>query len=185
MGQASPQPMVTTTSAACTISSVQGLGYSLVMSMPTSAMACDGGGVDFVAGFGAARPRDRAVAGEVGEESERHLGAAGVVGAQEQHGGFAVVVLAFDPGQRVEPLAGEPFGQQRQEVGHGRAAGELVVGRVQEPFDGLDAEHAVELALQSGRGGLECELLVDGQVAAQMVGDWAVGHFELLWSSST
>ena len=60
------------------------------MSMPTSAMACDGGRVDLVAGFGAAGPGDGLVTGELGEEPQRHLGAAGVVGAQEQHGRFAV-----------------------------------------------------------------------------------------------
>jgi len=38
-GQASPQPMVTTTSAARTTSSVQGLGYSVEMSMPRSFIA--------------------------------------------------------------------------------------------------------------------------------------------------
>ena len=37
--------MVTTTSAACTISSVQGLGNSAVMSMPTSAIACTAAGL--------------------------------------------------------------------------------------------------------------------------------------------
>src|SRR5204863_7403381 len=40
----------------------------------------DGGGVDLVAGFGAAGPGHRPVAGKVGEEPQRHLGAAGVVG---------------------------------------------------------------------------------------------------------
>jgi hypothetical protein len=63
----------------------------------------------------------------VGEKAHGHLGAAGVVHAQEQHGGFAVVGQAFDLGQCVEALAGEAFGQKRQEVGHGGAAGELVV----------------------------------------------------------
>ncbi len=38
-GQESPQPMVTTTSAASRNSAVQGLGNSLVMSMPISAIA--------------------------------------------------------------------------------------------------------------------------------------------------
>ena len=73
------------------------------------------------------------------------------MGAQEQHDRRRGVAL--DPGQRGEALAGEPFGQQRQEVEHDRASGELVVGGVQEPFDGLGAEHAVELALQVGRRG--------------------------------
>ena len=44
-GQASPHPMVTTTSAAWTISSVHGLGNSRVMSMPTSAIAAAADGL--------------------------------------------------------------------------------------------------------------------------------------------
>jgi len=44
-GQASPHPIVTTTSAAWTISSVQGLGNSRVMSMPISAIACTADGL--------------------------------------------------------------------------------------------------------------------------------------------
>ena len=62
------------------------------------------------------------------------------MGAQEQHGGLAVGDLALDPGQGVEALAGEPFGQQGQEVGDGCAPGELVVGGVQEPFDRFHPE---------------------------------------------
>ena len=77
----------------------------------------DRGRVDLVAGFRAARPGHGLVPGEVVEEAESHLGAAGVVGAQEQHGGLAVGDLAFDAGQGVKALAGEAFGQQRQEVG--------------------------------------------------------------------
>ncbi|CAM4490895.1 hypothetical protein NONI108955_34980 [Nocardia ninae] len=41
----SPQPMVTMTSAARMISSVQGLGYSLAMSTPISAMAATAAGL--------------------------------------------------------------------------------------------------------------------------------------------
>ena len=77
-GQASPQPMVITTSAARTVSSVQGLGNSLEMSMPHSAMGGDCGGVDLVSGF---RPGDGMVAGQSLKESEGHLRPAGVVGA--------------------------------------------------------------------------------------------------------
>ena len=143
------------------------------MSMPTSAIACDGGRVDLDAGFGSARPGDGLLAGEVGEEAERHLGAAGVVGAQEQHGGLAVGDLALDPGQRVEALTGEAFGQQRQEVGDGRAGGELVVGGVQEPLDGFDAEVLVEVTLQPGGRGPHRELLVDRQVGVRVVRYWA------------
>ena len=97
----------------------------------------DRGGVDFVARFGAAGPGDRGVAGVVLEEAHRHLGAAGVVGAQEQHGGFAVMGQPFDLGQGVQALPGEAFGQQRQEVGDGGVGGELLVEGVQEPFDRL------------------------------------------------
>jgi hypothetical protein len=51
---------------------------------------CDGGGVDGDAGFATFGPGDGAVTGEVLEEAHRHLGAAGVAHAQEQHGGLAV-----------------------------------------------------------------------------------------------
>lgn len=96
--------------------------------------------------------------------------------AQEQDGGFAVDDLAFHAGQGVQALAGESLGQQRQEVGNGCPAGELVIGRVQEPFDGLHPEGVLELGPQPGRRGLEGELLVDGQVVAQLVGDRGAGH---------
>jgi hypothetical protein len=49
----------------------------------------DSGGVDFIAGFGAAGPRDGFVSGEVGEEPECHLRAPRIVGAQKQHGRLA------------------------------------------------------------------------------------------------
>jgi hypothetical protein len=128
------------------------------------------GGVDFISGFGSARPSDALVASELGEESERHLGTSSVVGAKEQHRGFGVGDLAFHPGQGGESLAGEAFGQQRQEVGDGGAAGGLVVGGVQEPFDGLYPEGAVELVLQPGGGGSQGQLLVDGEIGVPMVG---------------
>ena len=121
-------------------------------------------GLTSVAGFGPAGPGDRGVAGVALEEAQRHLGAAGVVRAQEQHDGFAVVVQALDPGQCLQPLAGEAFGEQRQEVGDGGPAGELVVGGVQEPFDRLGAEGADEVSAQPGGGGLEGDLLVEGDV---------------------
>lgn len=62
-------------------------------------MAAIEDGLTSPAGFGAAGPADCPVCGEGLEEPERHLGAAGVVGAKEQHRGFAVVVQAFDLGQ--------------------------------------------------------------------------------------
>ena len=63
-------------------------------------------------GVGAAEPGDRGVGGEVLEESEVDLGAAGVVYAQEQHDRSAVIAFAIDLGQGGQPLAGEAFGQQ-------------------------------------------------------------------------
>src|SRR5215475_7828080 len=51
MGQASPQPMVITTSAACTLSVVSGLGYSREMSRPISAMAAMTAGLSWSAGW--------------------------------------------------------------------------------------------------------------------------------------
>ena len=109
------------------------------------------GRVDLVAGFGAAGPGDALITGEVVEVPERHLGAACVVGAQEQHGGLGVGDLAFDSCQGGESLACPAFGQQREEVGNGCPAGELVVGGVQEPFDGLDAEVLAEFGVQPRR----------------------------------
>ena len=73
-------------------------------------------------------------------------------------------VVAFDAGESVQALAGEPFGEQRQEVRHGAAGGELVVAGVQEPFDGLGAVDAGELPAEPCGGGAQGELLVDGQV---------------------
>ena len=58
-GQASPQPMETTTSAAWTISSVHGLGYSREMSMPRSAIAAMAAGLTWVPG---SVPPDQAMA---------------------------------------------------------------------------------------------------------------------------
>jgi hypothetical protein len=52
------------------------------------------------------------------------------VGAEEQHGGFAVADVAFDPREGVQALTGEAFGEQGQEVGNAGAPGELVVGGV-------------------------------------------------------
>jgi len=58
-GQASPQPMVTTTSAARTISSVQGLVNSREMSMPRSLIAVMADGLISLPG---SEPPDQAVA---------------------------------------------------------------------------------------------------------------------------
>ena len=77
--------MVTTTSAAWTISSVHGLGNSAVMSMPDLGHGGDRGGVDLIARFRSARPGHALVTGQVVEVPQRHLRPAGVVGAEEQH----------------------------------------------------------------------------------------------------
>src|SRR3954468_2578613 len=87
-------------------------------------------------------------------------------------------MFALHLGERGEALAGEPLGQQRQEVQHDGASGELVVGGVQEPFDGLGAVDAVESALQVGGGGAQGEWVVDGQGLAGVAG----GHDVLSWS---
>jgi hypothetical protein len=68
-------------------------------------------------------------------EAHRHLGAAGVVRAQEEHDGCCVRVGVLDLGQCLEALPGEPLGQQRKEVEDGRPAGELVIRGVQKPVD--------------------------------------------------
>ena len=92
--------MVITTSAARTISSVHGFGYSPEMSIPRSAIASIAAGLISLSRLRATGPGDRAVAGEVLEEPERHLRPAGVVHAQEQHDRPAVLALALDLGQR-------------------------------------------------------------------------------------
>jgi hypothetical protein len=91
----------------------------------------------------------------VGEEAHRHLGTAGVVSAQKQHGGLAVVVQTFHLGQRAQPLAGETFGHQRQEVRDGGGGGELVERGVQEPLDGLRPEDPGEVVGQLTDGDLQ------------------------------
>jgi len=85
------------------------------------------------------------------------------VGAQEQHDRFAVVVQPFDLGQRPQPLPGEPFGHQRQELPDSRAVGELIERGVQEPLDGLGAVDAVELLGQPGGGVPQQQRLIHGQ----------------------
>ena len=89
----------------------------------------------------------------MGEETEGHLRAAGVVGAQEQHRGLVSVIVPSTFANARQPLPGEAFGQQRQEVGDGGPTGELVVGGVQEPLDGFHAEHVGELGRQPGGRG--------------------------------
>jgi hypothetical protein len=82
-------------------------------------------GLISVPGSDPPEPGDGAVAGEVVEVAEGHLAAAGVVDAQEQHGGSGVAALSVDAGEGGQPLAGEAFGQQWQIVGDGAAVDEL------------------------------------------------------------
>ena len=125
----------------------------------------DGRRVDLVAGFGSAGPGDGLVAGDGLEKAEGHLGPAGVVGAEEQHSGLAVVVKSFDFGERFQLLAAEAFCDEGKERGDGGVVGELVVGGEQEPFDGLGAVNALELVAKPGCGGAQGQLGVDGRLA--------------------
>ena len=56
--------------------------------MPTSRMASTAAGLTWSAGVGAGGADLDAVAGQVGEPPGGHLGAAGVVDTDEQHGGL-------------------------------------------------------------------------------------------------
>ena len=111
--------MVTTTSAARTISSVHGLGYFVGDVDADFGHGGDGGRVDLVGRFGAAGVDVDAVAGEVAEPAGGHLGAAGVVDAEEQHGGLVGRSLSFDLGEGLEAVAGEAFGEDGSEGGDG------------------------------------------------------------------
>ena len=100
--------------------------------MPRLGHRRDRGRVDLVAGFGSARPGDRRVTGELGEEPHRHLRAAGVVGAQEQHGGFAIAGSCLPPwpmpeavdGRTVRPAAAGSWRRMRGwRTGRRRSAG--------------------------------------------------------------
>ncbi|MFF4894485.1 hypothetical protein [Micromonospora chersina] len=69
------------------------------MSMPRSVIAAVAQGLISMPG---SLPPDQAIAwsgGQVGEETQGHLGAAGVVGAQEQHDRAAVAVVSLDSGE--------------------------------------------------------------------------------------
>ena len=92
--------------------------------------------------------------------------------------GYAVVVLALDPGQRVRRWRANRSASSGRKFEHDGAAGELVVGGVQEPFDGLGAERAVELGVAGGWP--RCA----GRAAGRWTGLAAVagGHGDRSWS---
>lgn len=73
IGQASPQPMVITTSLASTVSVVRILGRWSAMSIPTSFIAWDRGGVNSVGGDAAGGPDLDGVTCQDGEEAGGHL----------------------------------------------------------------------------------------------------------------
>src|SRR4029453_6062346 len=129
IGQASPQPMLMTTSAARTTSSVQGFGYSPEMSMPRSAMASTAPGLISRPG---SDPPDHATARSPARCWKNPIAICEPPALWvERTGRGAMGRRPFGPGQRPQPLAGEPFGQQRQKTDHVRPTGELVVGGVQ------------------------------------------------------
>ncbi len=62
------------------------------------------------------------------------------MGAEEQHDGFAVVVVIVEPGDRLESLPREALGEQGEEVHDLCRCCELIVGACEEAFDGFAAE---------------------------------------------
>lgn len=78
------------------------------------------------------------------------------------------MVVPLDAGKSLQALAGEALGQQGQVVGDTPDSGELVVAGVQKPLHSLGAVGAVELGGEAGGGGAQSELLVDGEVFAQV-----------------
>lgn len=82
--------------------------------------------------------------------------------AQEADDRLSVVDVALEADHGLQPLSGEAFSQEGEEVHYRRPAGELLVGRGQEPLDGLHAVDVGEVLLQAGGGRGEGELLVQG-----------------------
>ncbi len=125
----------------------------------------------WLAGLRASGPRDRAVARELLEESERHLRLAGVVHAQEQHHGLAVVDEALHAAEGVQSLAREALGEERKERGDRRLGRELVVGAGEEVLDGLRGEDPRELSAEPLGRRAEGVGLIDGErvLAVQVV----------------
>ena len=87
------------------------------------------------------------------------MGATGIVGAEEHHGGLTVVVQALHLGQCLQPLPAETLGDQGEELGHGRMVSELVVRGAQKPFDRLRSVGTAELLGEPGGGGAQGELV--------------------------
>src|SRR5262249_37472847 len=115
----------------------------------------DRGRVDLAFGHGSAGVDDDLIAGQALEPGGRHLGAAGVVDAQEQHrwdGGFDA---SLDLGQGLQPVPGESFGEDGEEGQHRGAGEELVEAVGDESLDGLGGEDAGEFVFEAGGGRLD------------------------------
>ena len=123
--------MVMTTSEAWTASVVSSFGVLAVMSMPTSAIASTAAGLISVGRLGAGRADLDPVAGQVAQPAGGHLGAAGVVHADEQHAGL-VGHDAASSGSGVRQDVGDD-GAMR--VRHGDAAGRRPTDRADELRD--------------------------------------------------
>jgi hypothetical protein len=85
------------------------------------------------------------------------------VDAQEQHDRHPVVVLALDPGQSREALAGEALGHEGQEMGDLGPVGELVVAGREEQLDRLHRERARERLAQIRGCRLEGQALIGAE----------------------
>ena len=128
IGQASPQPIVITTSAACTTSVVKRLRELLGQIEPDLVHHGDHGRIDLVGWRAARRPDVHTPLRVVIEERGRHLRSAGVVDADEQDLGDFLHDLASRLGHRGEPLPREPLCEDRNvdlDLRVGQAGGRL------------------------------------------------------------
>ena len=141
-GQVSPQPMVMTTSAAATTSSVSGLGNSSSRLIPTSFMAWLTSG--WMRSPGSEPPVRMCTwcLAVIAGEGSRHLRTAGVVDANKENLRRSFGLHAIGLGVGVEALAGEAFSQGRQEGGDPSGLGQQGVG-VMEGGDDLPGGEAV------------------------------------------
>lgn len=125
--------MAITMSAAWTTSSVSGLGGDLVEFDARLGERLDHLWVDGTGRVSAGRGDDHVVPGPMGEASRRHLRAAGVVAAHEQHPRpHAGRVL--DLRQCVQALGGEPLSLHHEVGADMRVGGELLVGVGDQPL---------------------------------------------------
>ena len=143
------------------------------MSMPISAMAAIAAGL-ICEPVRTPGPGHRSALGVLVEEPEGHLGAAGVVHAEEQHGWVPALGGGFGVDESVEALAGETLGREDQPAGHGGGGGEGQVAVFEQGLDGLLAEDPLELAMEVS-GDVAQRASVSGRDEVD-----AVGHGRLL-----